>query len=76
MVRNGGGSGDHQPKLLVAKGSFYTMGGAERDLIRNLPALSEEFEVVVATLSSSPDLESVCEAVSYTHLTLPTILRV
>lgn len=60
-MRNGGGSGDHQPKLLVAKGSFYTMGGAERDLIRNLPALSEEFEVVVATLSSSPDLESVCE---------------
>ena len=39
-------------KLLVAKGSFEALGGAERDLIRNLPAIAEIFEVTVATLLS------------------------
>ena len=47
-------------RLLVAKGSFEALGGAERDLIRNLPALAKEFEVTVATLSPVPELESVC----------------
>ena len=47
-------------KLLVAKGSFEALGGAERDLIRNLPAIAEIFEVTVATLSPVPELETVC----------------
>ena len=47
-------------RLLVAKGSFEALGGAERDLIRNLPALAKEFEVTVATLSPVPELKSVC----------------
>ena len=49
-------------RLLVAKGSFEALGGAERDLIRNLPALAKKFAVTVATLGP----------VSYTHLPLPT----
>ena len=47
-------------RLLVAKGSFEALGGAERDLIRNLPALAEAFEVTVATLSPIPELEVLC----------------
>ena len=44
------------PHLLVAKGSFATMGGAERDLLRNLPALEKIFSVKVATLHPVPEL--------------------
>ena len=61
MGRNGEGVVGVRARLLVAKGSFSTMGGAERDIIRNLPALSKKFEVSVATLDSSKQLDSVCE---------------
>ena len=46
--------------LVVAKGSFAAMGGAERDLMRNLPALAQRFSVSVATLHAVPELESLC----------------
>ena len=61
MARNGGGTGAPPRRLLVAKGSFAPMGGAERDIIRNLPSLSKKFTVSVATLESSSELASVCE---------------
>ena len=61
MARNGEGAGRARARLLVAKGSFSVMGGAERDIIRNLPALSKKFEVSVATLDSSQKLDSICE---------------
>ena len=61
MARNGGGSVRPQARLLVAKGSFSVMGGGERDIIRNLPALSKKFKVTVATLDSSNELDSLCE---------------
>ena len=47
-------------KLLVAKGSFGAFGGAERDLVRNIPALAKSFEVTVATLNPVPELEEEC----------------
>ncbi|MEC7686088.1 MAG: hypothetical protein VYB47_00780, partial [Candidatus Thermoplasmatota archaeon] len=52
--------GGRDGRLLVAKGSFEVLGGAERDLIRNLPAFAEVFEITVATLSPVPELQSVC----------------
>lgn len=61
MARNGEGAGRVRARLLVAKGSFSSMGGAERDIIRNLPALSKKFEISVATLDSSQQLETICE---------------
>ena len=61
MARNGEGAGRARARLLVAKGSFSAMGGAERDIIRNLPALSKKFEVSVATLDSALQLDSICE---------------
>lgn len=52
---------DGKPKLLIAKGSFATMGGAERDLLRVIPYLKEHFELTVTTLVSVPELEKVCD---------------
>ena len=59
-------------RLLVAKGSFAPMGGAERDIIRNLPSLSKRFSVSVATLESSAELESVCREIGV-QLMLPSL---
>lgn len=42
--------------MLVAKGTFSAMRGAERDLIRNLPAMAELFDVTMATIQPSPEL--------------------
>ena len=66
MGRNGEGVVGVRARLLVAKGSFSTMGGAERDIIRNLPALSKKFEVSVATLDSAQQLDSICDCLLYT----------
>ena len=49
-----------KPSLLVAKGTFEAMRGAERDLIRNLPALTKYFDVTMATLQSSRELKQCC----------------
>ena len=49
-----------KPSLLVAKGTFEAMRGAEQDLIRNLPALTKYFDVTMATLESSRELKQCC----------------
>ena len=61
MTGNRGGQGGPRTRLLVAKGSFVAMGGAERDLLRNLPSIAELFDVSVATLASVKELDSLCE---------------
>ena len=53
-------TGASRPGLLVAKGSFGSMGGAERDLIRVLPAINCLFEVTMATIQPSTELEETC----------------
>ena len=50
-----------KPTLLVAKGVISRMGGAERDLLRRLPHLTNWYQVTVATLSSCNELEKICE---------------
>ena len=55
---------ESKPSLLVAKGCFEPMGGAERDLIRVIPALCERFIVTVATLRPSEELERICSDLS------------
>ena len=47
-------------KILVAKGCFEPVGGAERDIMRAIPSLMERFEVSVATLRPSKELEKLC----------------
>ena len=49
------------PSLIVAKGSFAAMGGAERDLLRIIPSLTKFFSVKIATLHKVPELEDLCE---------------
>ena len=49
-----------RPRLLVAKGAFEAMGGAERDLIRVLPAINRLFDVTMASIQPSPELERTC----------------
>jgi len=61
MTGNREGQSGPRTRLLVAKGSFVAMGGAERDLLRNLPAIAELFDVSVATLASVKELDSLCE---------------
>jgi len=49
-----------RPRLLIAKGTFEAMGGAERDLIRVLPAINRLFDVTMASIQPSPELEKTC----------------
>tara|TARA_B100000482_G_scaffold189599_1_gene171285 strand:+ start:594 stop:1817 length:1224 start_codon:yes stop_codon:yes gene_type:complete len=58
-----------KPRLLVVKGCFSAMGGAERDLIRNIPFLSEKFNVSVATLDPVEELESMCKKLNFKLMT-------
>ena len=41
---------DSKPRLLVVKGTFEQFGGAERDLLNNLEAWQEQFEITCASL--------------------------
>jgi len=52
---------DEKPSLLIAKGIISRMGGAERDLLRSLPYLTEWYDVSVTTLSSCNELEEICK---------------
>jgi len=61
MSSYAGGGEDSKPKLLVVKGSFAAMGGAERDVLRNLPALAKLFSIKVATLNPVDELELLCK---------------
>jgi len=53
-------TGEGRKRLVVAKGSFGAMGGAERDLIRVLPSINRLFEVTMATIQPSRELEDTC----------------
>lgn len=61
MSSYAGGGMDAKPQLLVVKGSFTAMGGAERDILRNLPSIAKLFSIKVATLNPVTELESVCQ---------------
>jgi len=65
MSSYAGSSSAAKPQILVVKGCFSAMGGAERDLIRNIPFLSEKFVVKVATLDPVDELESICREMDF-----------
>ena len=54
-------SEQNKPTLLVAKGDMSRLGGAERDLIRRLPHLTNYFDVKLATLRTSEELLNICQ---------------
>ena len=50
---------ESKPKILVAKGCFEPMG-VRKDIMRVIPSLMDRFQVSVATLRSSKELEKLC----------------
>ena len=52
---------DAKPQLLIVKGSFSAMGGAERDILRNIPSIAKLFSIKLATLDSVTEFELLCQ---------------
>ena len=67
-------SADMNQSLIVAKGSFAAMGGAERDLLRIIPSLTKFFDVKVATLNSVPELEKLCKKFNIPLFWIPELI--
>ena len=60
---------NQRPSLLIMKGSFSQFGGAERDIVRQLEALQQFFDLRIATLNSHSELEQ-----ETTRLDIPLLL--
>jgi len=60
-----------RPRLLVVKGTFEQFGGAERDLLNNLPAWTERFEITLATLNLPDEGRNALSAAGIEFLTPP-----
>ena len=67
----GHGSGA-RPRLLVVKGTFEQFGGAERDLLNNLRAWSERFEITLATLNLPDEGRDAISGAGIEYLTPPS----
>lgn len=63
------GSSGPLPRLLVVKGTFEQFGGAERDLLNNLPAWSHHFEITVATLNLPQKARETLDDLGINYLT-------
>ena len=64
-----GDSSGPLPRLLVVKGTFEQFGGAERDLLNNLPAWSHHFEITVATLNLPKKARETLDDLGINYLT-------
>ena len=60
---------DSKPRLLVVKGTFEQFGGAERDLLNNLQAWQEHFEITCASLHLPDEARERMEALDILYLT-------
>ena len=47
-----------RPRLLIVRGSFATMGGAERELLQLIRMAHGRWDVHLATLDISPEAEA------------------
>jgi len=63
------GDSDSKPRLLVVKGTFEQFGGAERDLLNNLEAWQEQFEITCASLHLPTEVREQLEALDVLFLT-------
>ena len=63
------GDSDSKPRLLVVKGTFEQFGGAERDLLNNLEAWQEHFEITVASLYLPEEARQKLDALDILYLT-------
>ena len=55
--------------LLVVKGTFEQFGGAERDLLNNLRAWQEHFEITAASLHLPDEARQKMDALGILYLT-------
>ena len=60
---------DSKPRLLVVKGTFEQFGGAERDLLNNLQAWQEHFEITLTSLHLPQDARDLLESLGILYLT-------
>ena len=60
---------DSKPRLLVVKGTFEQFGGAERDLLNNLQAWQEHFEITLTSLHLPQDARDLLESLDILYLT-------
>ena len=63
------GDSDSKPRLLVVKGTFEQFGGAERDLLNNLEAWQEQFEITCTSLHLPTEVRERLEALDVLFLT-------
>ena len=62
-----------RPRLIVAKGTFLPLGGAERDLLNNLNALDEKFNVTLLTLHPPTPVEMAEAGVTHIPILSPDL---
>ena len=60
---------DSKPRLLVVKGTFEQFGGAERDLLNNLEAWQEQFEITCTSLYIPTEARNRLESLGILFLT-------
>ena len=63
------GDSDSKPRLLVVKGTFEQFGGAERDLLNNLQAWQEHFEITLTSLHLPQEARDLLESLDILFLT-------
>lgn len=63
--------GANKPRILVVRGSFGMLGGAERELIQLLRAVHQRWDVTLATLDISDDAEALLGDAKVTLLRPP-----
>ena len=63
------GDSDSKPRLLVVKGTFEQFGGAERDLLNNLQAWQEHFEITLTSLHLPQEARDLLESLDILYLT-------
>jgi len=63
------GDSNVKPHLLVVKGTFEQFGGAERDLLNNLHAWQEHFQITLASLNIPPNARQQLDELDILYLT-------
>ena len=63
------GDSDSKPRLLVVKGTLEQFGGAERDLLNNLEAWQEHFEITFTSLNLPTEAREKLDSLDILYLT-------
>ncbi len=63
------GDSSGKPHLLVVKGTFEQFGGAERDLLNNLHAWQEHFQITLTSLNIPPHARQQLDELGILYLT-------